>query len=160
MLQRILPFVLTLLLGVALGSLISGRAPQPLVNFSVGSEGESYSSCRMSRRHGRHAERRQSVGMERVYRASDVTSRAVITSKPEPAYTTAARLNQVSGTVILRAVLAADGRVTNITPAQQLPHGLTEQAIEAAERIEFMPAERDGRPVAQYAQIVYNFNLF
>ena len=160
MLQRILPFVLTLLLGIALGSLVSGRAPQPLVSYSTLSASESYSSCRMSQRHGRHAERRQAVSVERVYRASDVTRRAVITSKPEPEYTAAARLNQVSGTVILRAVLAADGRVTSITPAQQLPHGLTEQAIEAAERIEFMPAERDGRPVSQYVQIVYNFNLY
>lgn len=160
MLQRVLPFLLTLLLGVALGSLMTGRAPQPLVSYSIGSGGESYSSCRMGLRHRRRAEGRHGFGAGRVYRASDVTRRAVITSKPEPAYTAPARLNQVSGTVILSVVLAADGSVTNITPVQHLPHGLTEQAIAAAEQIEFQPADLDGRPVSQYAQIVYNFNLY
>ncbi len=89
-----------------------------------------------------------------------MTRRAVITSKPEPPYTEAARTNQVTGTVVLRAVLSASGQVTNIVPVQRLPHGLTEQAIAAARRIQFQPAMKDGRAVSQYVQIVYNFNMY
>ncbi|MBA3323229.1 MAG: energy transducer TonB, partial [Pyrinomonadaceae bacterium] len=38
--------------------------------------------------------------------------------------------------------------------------GLTEKAIEAARRITFTPAEKDGRPVSQYITLVYNFNIY
>lgn len=161
MLQRILPFVLTLLLGVALGSLMNRSAPQPSVNYSLGDSSElRSSSCGLRMRGWRHGAEHGAFGAGRIYRASDVTRRAVITNKPEPEYTAAARLNQVSGTVVLNAVLAADGRVTNIETVRGLPHGLTAQAMAAAERIEFMPAELNGRPVSQYVQIVYNFELF
>jgi outer membrane biosynthesis protein TonB len=41
-----------------------------------------------------------------------------------------------------------------------LPDGLTEKAMEAARRIQFTPAEKDGRRVSQYATINYNFNIY
>jgi TonB family protein len=62
--------------------------------------------------------------------------------------------------VILKVVLTASGQVTNIVPVKQLPDGLTERAIEAARRIKFTPAEKDGHKVAQYSTIVYNFNIY
>jgi outer membrane biosynthesis protein TonB len=42
----------------------------------------------------------------------------------------------------------------------RLPDGLTEKAIEAARRISFTPAEKDGRKVSQYVTIEYNFNIY
>ncbi len=33
-------------------------------------------------------------------------------------------------------------------------------AVRAARRIKFVPATRDGRPVSQFIQIEYNFNLY
>ncbi len=95
-----------------------------------------------------------------VYAARDVTRKAVILAKPEPAYTKEARQNNISGTVILRAILSSSGEVKFITPVQRLPFGLTEQAIESASKIRFTPAERDGKPVSQYVRIEYNFNIF
>jgi TonB family protein len=96
----------------------------------------------------------------RTFRVHEVTRRAQITSKPEPLYTEEARKNGVTGTVRLRLVLSAAGRVTGITPLTKLPDGLTEKAIEAARKINFTPAEKDGRKVSQYVTIEYNFNIY
>jgi hypothetical protein len=41
-----------------------------------------------------------------------------------------------------------------------LPCGLTEAAIEAAKRIRFQPALRNGAPVSVRAQLEYNFALY
>jgi TonB family protein len=92
--------------------------------------------------------------------AREVTRKAQITSKPEPLYTEEARKNQVTGTVRLRLILGASGSVSGITPVSRLPDGLTEKAIEAARRISFTPAEKDGRKVSQYVTIEYNFNIY
>ncbi|HKS28280.1 MAG TPA: energy transducer TonB, partial [Pyrinomonadaceae bacterium] len=96
----------------------------------------------------------------RVYTTKDVTSKARILSRPEPQYTEEARRNQVTGTVVLRAVFSAGGSVTNIKAVKGLPDGLTEKAIAAARQIKFVPAQKDGRNVSQYIQIEYNFNLY
>jgi protein TonB len=95
-----------------------------------------------------------------IYRGSEVGVRAVILSKPEPGYTEEARRKHVSGTVMLRAVLAADGRVRNVAVVRSLPAGLTEAAINAARRIQFKLAFRDGHAVSQYVMLEYNFAVF
>jgi TonB family protein len=96
----------------------------------------------------------------KTFSQREVTRKANITSKPEPLYTEEARKNQVTGTVRLRLVLGASGSVSGITPLTRLPDGLTEKAIEAARRINFIPAEKDGRKVSQYVTIEYNFNIY
>ena len=96
----------------------------------------------------------------KTFKPSEVSSKARIISKPEPQYTEDARKNQVSGTVVLRAVFSSNGTVTNIRTVSGLPHGLTERAMAAARQIRFSPATKDGRAVSQYIQIEYNFNLY
>ena len=96
----------------------------------------------------------------RIFNPKDVTVKARILSRPEPQYTEEARKNQVSGTVVLRAVFSSGGQVTNIRTVSGLPYGLTERAIAAARMIRFSPAMKDGRAVSQYIQIEYNFNLY
>lgn len=96
----------------------------------------------------------------RIFSPKDVTSKARVLSKPEPQYTEEARKNQVTGTVILRAVFSSSGQVTNISARAGLPYGLTERAIAAARQIKFTPATKDGRPVSMYIQLEYNFNLY
>jgi TonB family protein len=95
-----------------------------------------------------------------IYTTKEVMTRAVINDRPEPLYTERARQNQVTGTVRLRMVLAADGMVKYIVALSRLPDGLTESAIKAARKIKFIPATKDGRPVSQYTTIDYNFNIF
>ncbi|MEJ7709019.1 MAG: energy transducer TonB [Pyrinomonadaceae bacterium] len=99
-------------------------------------------------------------GGNTVFAARDVTTKAIILSKPEPSYSEEARKNNVTGTVVLRAILGASGQVLSVTPVQRLPYGLTEKAILAARQIKFRPATKDGRAVSQYVRIEYNFNMY
>ncbi|MBA3255209.1 MAG: energy transducer TonB [Pyrinomonadaceae bacterium] len=96
----------------------------------------------------------------RVFSGKEVSSKARVLSKPEPQYTEEARKNQITGTVVLRAVFTSGGQVTNIRSVSGLPFGLTERAIAAARQIRFSPATKDGRPVSMYIQLEYNFNLY
>lgn len=96
----------------------------------------------------------------RIFSGREVNSKARVLSKPEPQYTEDARKNQITGTVVLRAVFTSGGQVTNIRSVSGLPFGLTERAIAAARQIRFTPAMKDGRPVSMYIQLEYNFNLY
>jgi TonB family protein len=80
--------------------------------------------------------------------------------KPEPLYTDAARRNQITGTVVLKAVFTSAGNVSNIRIVSGLPYGLTERAIAAAKKIKFIPAVKDGHYVSVWMQLEYNFNLY
>jgi protein TonB len=96
----------------------------------------------------------------RIFSGKDVSSKARILEKPEPQYTEAARKNQITGTVVIKAIFSSSGQVTNIIAVSKLPDGLTEKAIAAARQIRFVPATKDGRPVSMYMQLEYNFNLY
>ena len=102
----------------------------------------------------------KSVDYTKIFAAREVDERAKILSYPSPAYTEAARHNNVAGVVILRAVLPASGEVTDITVVSGLPYGLSEKAIEAARKIKFEPARKDGRQVSQRVELTFTFNLY
>jgi len=94
------------------------------------------------------------------YRASEVDQKARLLSKPEPQYTEEARKNQLSGTVVLRAIFTSSGEVVQIRALSTLPFGLTERAIAAARQIQFVPALKGGQRVSVSMQLEYNFNLY
>jgi TonB family protein len=96
----------------------------------------------------------------KIFSGKDVSSKARVLEKPEPTYTEAARKNQITGTVVLRAVFSSGGTVTNIHAVSGLPDGLTERAIAAARQIRFVPATKDGHPVSMWMELQYNFNLY
>jgi TonB family protein len=138
-----LPFLLTLLVGVALGSLL---------------------------KHGRrHHDAHPCYGG--VYQgdivmtspapvASQGESRgAILLAKPDPLYTDEARRHGTAGEVRLRVLMSPSGEVTEIEPLTTLPDGLTGSAVEAARRIEFVPAQEHGQPIAQYVVISYRFDI-
>ncbi|SRR5258708_14913443 len=95
-----------------------------------------------------------------VYSGKDVGIKVAVVKRPEPSYTRDARKNKVEGTVILRCVFAANGKVTNIHVISGLPDGLTDRAIKAAQKIRFKPATKAGKPVSMWMQLEYNFNLY
>ena len=95
-----------------------------------------------------------------VFGTREVTQKARVLSKPEPAYSEAARKAGVTGTVVIRAIFAADGEVKHIIIVRALGYGLTTQAVKAARRIKFEPAIKDGQPVSALLQLEYNFNLY
>ncbi len=92
--------------------------------------------------------------------AREVTRKAQVLSKPEPSYTESARKFSVIGTVRVRVALLASGKIALATVISKLPHGLTLKAVEAARKIKFEPAVKDGRLVSQYIQVEYNFNIY
>ena len=89
-----------------------------------------------------------------VYKGPDVDSKVVIKAKPDPVYTAS---GGVRGKVVLRCIFTSKGTVTNIFVIQGLPEGLTESAIEAARKIKFVPAVKDGYPVSMWMQLEYHF---
>src|SRR5215831_10763329 len=96
----------------------------------------------------------------RVFTGKEVTKKVRVLDKPEPTYTESARKFGVEGTVVLRAVFAKDGQVTNVRIISKLPHGLTERAVTTARHIRFEPAAKDGHAVSMWIELQYNFNLF
>jgi len=101
----------------------------------------------------------QSPGRQ-VFFASEVTVKAHIFRKTEPQYTDAARSAHMQGTVMISAVLSADGNIEHILALQTLSFGLSAKSIEAARQIKFTPATKDGRAVSTWTKLEYNFNLY
>ena len=89
-----------------------------------------------------------------------VERKAVVVMKPEPMYTEEARRNAITGTIVLKVVFSSDGSVVNIRTILGLPYGLTERAIEAAKKMKFVPAVKEGKFVSMWMQLEYNFNLY
>jgi TonB family protein len=75
-------------------------------------------------------------------------------------YTEEARQNKVQGTVMLSVIFSADGQIQNIRVVRGLPDGLTEKAIEAAKRIRFQPAVKNGQAVSVRGTLEFSFNLY
>jgi TonB family protein len=94
---------------------------------------------------------------QQVFSGKQLDTKPRLLEKPEPSYTEEARANRITGTVILRVVFTSKGTVDNIRVMRELPNGLTERAIEAAKKIKFIPATKDGRPVSMWMQLEYNF---
>ena len=101
-----------------------------------------------------------SEGSGGPFNALEVEQRARLLMKPEPQYTEEARVNQITGTVVLRVVFSSSVEVVQIRAVRTLPYGLTVRAIAAARQIRFVPAIKNGRPVSVFMQLEYNFNLY
>jgi TonB family protein len=71
---------------------------------------------------------------------------AEITFKPRPVYTDEGRRMKVEGEVLLEVVFTANGQVHVQRVVQGLGHGLDEAAVQAAQKIQFKPALKDGQP--------------
>ena len=69
----------------------------------------------------------------------------MLVRKVEPAYPEAARRANLQGTVVLEAVIAADGTVVNLHPVNG-PDGLVTAAMDAARWWRFRPYRVRGEP--------------
>ena len=83
----------------------------------------------------------------------------LITSKPTPGYSEEARRDRVTGTVVLRVVFLASGDIGTVSAVKKLGSGLTEKAIEAAQKIKFKPAVKNGIPVTVVKSMTYAFRI-
>jgi TonB family protein len=100
------------------------------------------------------------VTTQKLLTGKEVDRKVRLAMKPEPMYTELARRSQITGTVVLKCVFSRNGNITNLRIVSALPNGLTENAIDAAKKIKFFPAMKDGKPVSMWMQLEYNFNLY
>jgi TonB family protein len=75
-------------------------------------------------------------------------------------YTDAARRQKLNGSVILSVILTADGRIIIDKVIQELPYGLTETAIAAAQKTRFKPGTIDGKPVNVRSAMEFTYNSY
>jgi TonB family protein len=95
---------------------------------------------------------------ESVYVMSE-TLKPTILKKEKAEYTPEARANKVRGTVVLNVIFGADGSIRVLRVVSGLPHGLTGQAHKAAQRVQFEPAVKDGKPVDVRGDLEFSFDL-
>lgn len=79
--------------------------------------------------------------------------------KPKPLYPDKALEYKISGKVRLKVVLSADGSVREVNVVRGLGYGLSEAAVDAARRIKFTPATRNGVPVSARVMIDVEFEI-
>lgn len=78
-------------------------------------------------------------------------------SQAEAIYPEEARAQRLEGTVILRLGIDAHGNVTAAEVVEPAGHGFDEAAQEAALRLRFAPALRDGQPVPSRIRFPFEF---
>ncbi len=88
------------------------------------------------------------------------TSALRITRQVRPGYTELATFYLVEGTVKVRVLFLATGRIGKVETMSHLPFGLTDQAVNAAKAIEFEPSYRDGIPQTIVKHVEYTFAIF
>ena len=99
------------------------------------------------------SKRRRTIDVE------DPDSPVEIVSKPRPVYTDQARDLRIEGEVVLEVTFVATGQLRVLRIVGSLGHGLDEAAVNAAKKIEFTPARRNGRPVDHTATLRVVFRL-
>ncbi len=85
-------------------------------------------------------------------------SQPVKIAGPVPQYTDKALEREIQGTMIVRCVIAVDGRVFDCQVVKSLPF-MDRAVIEALERSRFTPATMAGRPVEVYKTFKINLRL-
>ena len=95
-------------------------------------------------------------------RAVAVTPRMLpveIVSKPNPVYTEEARKQKIEGEVLVEVTFEASGKIRVLRVVRSLGFGLDEAAVQAAQRIQFKPAQRDGQATDSTAILHIIFQL-
>lgn len=87
------------------------------------------------------------------------TTPVEITFKPNPAYTDEARGLKLQGEVLLEVSFGANGTLHVNRVVRGLGHGLDENAIAAANKMRFKPAQRAGQPVDSTAIVHVVFQM-
>ena len=87
------------------------------------------------------------------------TTQVEITFKPNPIYTQEARQLRLEGEILLEVMFGANGQLHVNRVVRGMGHGLDEAAMDAANRIRFKPAMRNGVPVDSTNIVHVTFQL-
>jgi TonB family protein len=97
---------------------------------------------------------------ETLYHAGKDSTYPSCTYMPNPPFTEEARRTSVSGTIVLEAIVATDGRLKNIRVIRGLPAGLNENWLKTLATWRCKPATSEGKPVASIVNFQINFRLY
>ena len=89
---------------------------------------------------------------ETIVTTKETNTRLRILSKPPPEFSR----TTAPGNSVLRAVFSADGSVKHVLVLKRVAPDFDLACIEAARKIKFTPAIKDGRPVSMILQLEYN----
>lgn len=141
-LKRFVPFMLTLIIGLGLGSFFRHEHSHTQYTTRLFIE-SNYS--------------RTTTTTTQNY-AKDSTPLAIL-FEPSTHMTEAARRHQTYGVVQLLVEYGADGHARVLERLTSLPDGLTEEAVEAVERTQFRPATIGGQPIPQIRTQAFYFDM-
>jgi TonB family protein len=101
------------------------------------------------------------VAKKKVLRAGvDGIGTPICIHCPAPKYSDKARSDKLQGSVILEAIVTAEGKATKIVLVRRLGDGLDEKAIDAVKSWKFKPAkDSSGNPVEVLVPIEVTFRL-
>ncbi|MFZ0138039.1 MAG: TonB family protein [Candidatus Sulfotelmatobacter sp.] len=91
-------------------------------------------------------------------RVSQGVSQGLLVRRVQPTYPPLARQARIQGTVVLRAVIAKDGSIENLTLVSGHPM-LAPAAIEAVKQWRYKPYLLNGEPVEVDTEVLVNFTL-
>ncbi len=77
----------------------------------------------------------------------------------EPEFSELAREANFEGTVLLKAIVGADGLIQEPSIVKPVGMGLDEAALAALQQWRFKPGKKDGEPVRVYVQVEITFRL-
>jgi protein TonB len=102
-----------------------------------------------------------SAAQEVVYRPGDGVSLPRVTKEVKAQYTPEAMQARIEGTVLVDAVVRADGTVGDVAVIRSLDtmHGLDDEAVRATKQWEFESGRKDGKAVAVRVTIEHTFRL-
>jgi TonB family protein len=86
--------------------------------------------------------------------------RAKAVTAPDPAYPESARKAKLNGTVVLAVAVNEQGRVDDVKVVRSSSREFEQNSIDAAKQWVFLPATRDGKPVAIQMDIDMGFRLY
>jgi TonB family protein len=85
--------------------------------------------------------------------------KARVIYRVEPEYTEDAREKNIAGTVVLTLTVDHEGLPQNIRVKKSLYPSLDQSAIEAAKKMRFEPAMKDGQPVSMFISVEMDFSV-
>jgi TonB family protein len=102
----------------------------------------------------------ETVKSSSVKTDSKETRGTTIIMKPRANYTEAARRSRTQGKVVLRVLFYANGAIGDVSVVSGLENGLTEEAVKAARKMVFLPAQKDGARVSVVKAAEYSFTIY
>lgn len=94
---------------------------------------------------------------EPLYQLKEVNPAPQLIRSSSPDYTYEMVKNKVEGFVSARVLVGSNGKVRDVEISRDLGHGTGEETKKALLNYVFMPAKKDGHPVAVWISMTVNF---